>query len=291
MNVQRSFADEQQGVLYLVATPIGNLDDITVRALQTLKEADVIACEDTRQTRKLLNHFEIDKRTVSYHEHNKEASGTGLLQWLAEGKRIALVSDAGLPAISDPGADLVRDAVAAGYSVIPVPGPNAALTALIASGLPTERFVFAGFLPREKKDRLKELERLRHYPETILFYEAPHRIEKTLQAIREVWGDRRAVLARELTKRYEEFARGTLTELIDWLSEGEARGEFCLIVEGFQGEVEAVGQAETWWQELSLVEHVDHYCEQGLSTKEAVKKTADDRGIPKRDVYNEYHRE
>ncbi len=291
MNVQRSFADEQQGVLYLVATPIGNLDDITVRALQTLKEADVIACEDTRQTRKLLNHFEIDKRTVSYHEHNKEASGTGLLQWLAEGKRIALVSDAGLPAISDPGADLVRDAVAAGYSVIPVPGPNAALTALIASGLPTERFVFAGFLPREKKDRLKELERLRHYPETILFYEAPHRIEKTLQAIREVWGDRRAVLARELTKRYEEFARGTLTELIDWLSEGEARGEFCLIVEGFQGEAEAVGQAETWWQELSLVEHVDHYCGQGLSTKEAVKKTADDRGIPKRDVYNEYHRE
>jgi 16S rRNA (cytidine1402-2'-O)-methyltransferase len=290
MNIQRSFAGEHQGVLYLVATPIGNLDDITVRALQTLKEVDVIACEDTRQTRKLLNHFHIDKRTVSYHEHNKEASGSGLLQWLAEGKRIALVSDAGMPAISDPGADLVREAIAAGVPVIPVPGPNAALTALIASGLPTDRFVFAGFLPREKKDRHKELERLRTYPETILFYEAPHRIGKTLEAIREAWGDRQAVLARELTKRYEEFARGTLSELIDWLLEGEVRGEFCLIVEGFRGDAEADGESEAWWKDLSLVEHVDHYCQQGLSTKEAVKQTADDRGLAKRDVYNEYHR-
>ncbi|MFY0544672.1 16S rRNA (cytidine(1402)-2'-O)-methyltransferase [Brevibacillus sp. H7] len=291
MNTQRSFAHEHQGVLYLVATPIGNLDDITVRALQTLKEADVIACEDTRQTRKLLNHFQIDKRTVSYHEHNKEASGSGLLQWLAEGKRIALVSDAGLPAISDPGADLVRDAVAAGFPVVPVPGANAALTALIASGLPTERFVFAGFLPREKKDRQKELERLRGYVETVIFYEAPHRIGKTLEAIRDAWGDRRAVLARELTKRYEEFARGTLSELIEWLAEGETRGEFCLIVEGFHGDPEEAGQSEAWWAELSLAEHVDHYCAQGLATKEAVKRTADDRGLARREVYNEYHRE
>lgn len=290
MNVQRSFSTEGTGVLYLVATPIGNLDDMTVRCLETLRSVDVIACEDTRQTRKLLNHFQVDKRTVSYHEHNKEASGNGLLQWLAEGKRIALVSDAGLPAISDPGADLVRDATTAGFPVIPVPGANAALTALIASGLPTDRFVFCGFMGRENKERRAELERLKRYPETLIFYEAPHRIEKTLAAIREAWGNRRAVLARELTKRYEEFVRGTLDELVAWLETGEARGEFCLIVEGYTGPEEEE-ETVAWWQTLSVVEHVDRYGEQGLSKKEAIKQAADDRGVAKRDVYNEYHRD
>lgn len=290
MNVQSSFTAEGTGVLYLVATPIGNLDDMTVRCLETLRMVDVIACEDTRQTRKLLNHFQIEKRTVSYHEHNKEASGQGLLQWLEEGKRIALVSDAGLPAISDPGAELVRDATAAGFPVIPVPGANAGLTALIASGLPTDRFVFCGFLGRENKERREELERLKHYPETLIFYEAPHRIGKTLTAIREAWGNRRAVLARELTKRYEEFVRGTLDELIEWLEAGEVRGEFCLIVEGFTGTAEAAAEL-AWWQDRSLVEHVDQYVEQGLNKKEAIKKAAEDRGVSKRDVYNEYHRE
>ena len=290
MNIQRSFAQEETGVLYLVATPIGNLDDITVRCLETLRAVDVIACEDTRQTRKLLNHFQIEKRTVSYHEHNKEASGQGLLQWLAEGKRIALVSDAGLPAISDPGADLVRDAVAAGYSVVPVPGANAALTALIASGLPTDRFVFCGFIGRENKERREELERLKRYPETLIFYEAPHRIAKTIAAMQEAWGNRRAVLARELTKRYEEFVRGTFDELLEWLDSGEVRGEFCVIVEGYTGAVETE-EAVDWWQQMSVVGHVDHYCEQGLSKKEAIKQAADDRGLPKRDVYNEYHRD
>lgn len=292
MNIQRSFAQEEKGVLYLVATPIGNLDDMTVRCLETLRAVDVIACEDTRQTRKLLNHFQIEKRTVSYHEHNKEASGQGLLQWLAEGKQIALVSDAGLPAISDPGADLVRDAVAAGYPVVPVPGANAGLTALIASGLPTDRFVFCGFIGRENKERREELERLKRYPETLIFYEAPHRIEKTIAAMREAWGNRRAVLARELTKRYEEFVRGTFDELLEWLGNGEVRGEFCVIVEGFTGTTAAEADEENiWWQQLSIVQHVEHYCEQGLSKKEAIKQAADDRGLPKRDVYNEYHRD
>ncbi|EJL47900.1 ribosomal RNA small subunit methyltransferase I [Brevibacillus agri] len=292
MNIQRSFAQEETGVLYLVATPIGNLDDMTVRCLETLRAVDVIACEDTRQTRKLLNHFQIEKRTVSYHEHNKEASGQGLLQWLAEGKQIALVSDAGLPAISDPGADLVRDAVAAGYPVVPVPGANAGLTALIASGLPTDRFVFCGFIGRENKERREELERLKRYPETLIFYEAPHRIEKTIAAMREAWGNRRAVLARELTKRYEEFVRGTFDELLEWLGNGEVRGEFCVIVEGFTGTTAAEADEENiWWQQLSIVQHVEHYCEQGLSKKEAIKQAADDRGLPKRDVYNEYHRD
>lgn len=290
MKVQRSFSEEASGALYLVATPIGNLDDMTVRCLETLRAVDVIACEDTRQTRKLLNHFQIEKRTVSYHEHNKEASGNGLLQWLAEGKKIALVSDAGLPAISDPGADLVRDAAAAGYPVIPVPGANAGLTALIASGLPTDRFVFCGFLSRENKERREELERLRRYPETLIFYEAPHRISKTLAAMQDVWGNRRAVLARELTKRYEEFARGTLDELIAWLKETEARGEYCLIVEGSTGEQEAA-DAAVWWEGRTVPDHVDAYIEQGLSKKEAIKQVADDRSVSKRDIYNEYHRE
>lgn len=290
MNVQSSFTEELAGALYLVATPIGNLDDMTVRCLETLRMVDVIACEDTRQTRKLLNHFQIEKRTVSYHEHNKEASGHGLLQWLAEGKRIALVSDAGLPAISDPGADLVRDAAAAGYPVIPVPGANAGLTALIASGLPTDRFVFCGFLGRENKERREELERLKRYPETLIFYEAPHRISKTLAAIREAWGNRRAVLARELTKRYEEFARGTLDELIEWLAKGEARGEFCLIVEGYTGVAENAEEG-SWWQELDVMAHVDHYIAEGISKKDAIKQVAQDRGVSKRDVYNEYHQE
>lgn len=290
MNSQQSFSASHEGALYLVATPIGNLDDITVRSLQTLREVDVIACEDTRQTRKLLNHFQIEKRTVSYHEHNKEASGQGLLDWLAEGKKIALVSDAGLPAISDPGAELVRDAVAQGYPVIPIPGANAALTALIASGLPTEKFVFCGFLPRDKKDRRVELERVKKYQETLIFYEAPHRISKTLEGLQEVLGDRQAVLARELTKRYEEFIRGSLSELIEWLESGEARGEFCVVVEGYlatDGEDESEAN---WWQTLSVIEHVERYIEQGEGQKDAIKKVAQDRNLPKRDVYNEYHR-
>ncbi|UFJ40524.1 16S rRNA (cytidine(1402)-2'-O)-methyltransferase [Brevibacillus humidisoli] len=292
MEIQRSFADQQGGILYLVATPIGNLDDISVRALATLREADVIACEDTRQTRKLLNHFQIEKRTVSYHEHNKQASGSGLLEWLMAGKTIALVSDAGMPAISDPGADLVRDALAAGFPVVPIPGANAALTALIASGLPTDAFTFVGFLPRDKKERQLQLERLRHYPETLLIYEAPHRIDKTLEAMLEVWGDRRAVIARELTKRYEEFARGTLAELLYWLNETQIRGEYCIVVEGAKESDKEEKETEviTWWEPLTISEHVDQYCEKGLSKKEAVKQAANDRGLPKRDVYNEYHR-
>lgn len=292
VQVQKSFEKERQsGVLYLVATPIGNLDDMTVRALNTLKEVDVIACEDTRQTRKLLNHFEIDKRLVSYHEHNKETSGNGLLQWLAEGKQIALVSDAGLPAISDPGADLVRDAVSAGYAVVPIPGANAALSALISSGLPTERFLFVGFLPRDKKEREKELKRLSFYPETLLFYEAPHRIAKTLGAMREVWGERQAVLARELTKRYEEFVRGTLGELLDWVESGEVRGEFCIVVEGVTETLEPVREADVWWSDMTLNEHVEHYVANGMTTKDAIKTTADDRGMAKREVYKLYHSE
>lgn len=292
MDIQRSFASQEGGILYLVATPIGNLDDITMRALATLREVDLVACEDTRQTRKLLEHFQLEKRTVSYHEHNKQKSGATLLAWLKEGKKIALVSDAGMPAISDPGADLVREVLAAGFPVIPVPGANAALTALIASGLPTASFTFVGFLPRDKKKRQLELKRLRLYPETLLVYEAPHRIQKTLQAMLEIWGDRKAVIARELSKRYEEFARGTLTQLLAWVSDGEVRGEYCIVVEGAGPSAAAENTAEeaAWWEPLTITEHVERYCAQGMSTKEAVRQTALDRGLAKREVYNHYHR-
>jgi 16S rRNA (cytidine1402-2'-O)-methyltransferase len=274
----------KRGSLYLVGTPIGNLEDMTFRAVRVLKEADCIAAEDTRQTRKLLTHFEISTRLVSYHEHNKHSSGPELVRLMKEGMTIALVSDAGLPAISDPGADLVKLAVEEGIPVIPIPGPNAALSALIASGLPTDRFLFIGFLPREKKELKRELETLKSAKETLLFYESPHRIVKTLEAMREAWGDRQICLARELTKKFEEFARGSLSECLEHLDEHPPQGEYCLIVQGNPNDEPAAPAG--WWEPLSLEQHVEHYVEQGESRKEAMKKAAADRGLSKRDVYN-----
>ncbi|MBP1996194.1 16S rRNA (cytidine(1402)-2'-O)-methyltransferase [Paenibacillus eucommiae] len=288
LNLQKSYAasagGQAPGTLYLVATPIGNLEDITFRAIRTLKEVALIAAEDTRQTRKLLTHFEITARLVSYHEHNKQASGPELVRLLLEGQSIALVSDAGLPAISDPGYDLVRMALESSIPVVPIPGANAALSALIASGLSTERFTFIGFLPREKKSLTQELERLRLLQGTLLFYESPHRIVKTLERMAEVWGaERNICLARELTKKFEEFARGTIAECLKHLEEHPPQGEYCLIAEGDNGSSE---ESATWWQALTLEQHVDHYMEQGLDKKEATKKVAADRDVPKRDVYN-----
>ncbi|WP_438448932.1 16S rRNA (cytidine(1402)-2'-O)-methyltransferase [Gorillibacterium sp. sgz5001074] len=291
MQIQKSYADRpgSEGTLYLVATPIGNLEDMTFRAVRTLKEADIIAAEDTRQTRKLLTHFDIGGRLVSYHEHNKHASGPELVRLMKEGQTIALVSDAGLPAISDPGEDLVRLAVEEGIRVVPVPGANAALSALIASGLPTAGFRFGGFLPREKKGLKEALAPLAGDPATFLCYESPHRVAKTLEAMLDVWGNRRVVLARELTKRYEEFTRGTLEEALAYLEEHPPLGEYCLVVEGAQAGAAsgAYGVADSgdWWQAKSIREHVDHYGEQGLDRKEAMKKAAQDRGVSKREIY------
>ena len=207
--VQQSYADRgagSPGSLYLVATPIGNLEDMTYRAVRILQECDIIAAEDTRQSRKLLTHFEIPAKPLfSYHEHNKAASGPEIIRYIIEGKNVALVSDAGLPAISDPGSDLVSLAIEAGISVIPIPGANAALSALIVSGLPTERFTFIGFLPRERKDIVQQLQALQSAQGTLLFYESPHRVKKTLEILQEVLGNRKVTLARELTKRYEEL--------------------------------------------------------------------------------------
>lgn len=295
MTVQRSFSTGENGTarrrigtLYLVGTPIGNLDDMTFRAVSTLKEASWIAAEDTRQTKKLLNHFEIPARLLSYHEHNKDKSGAAIIGRLQEGEDVALVSDAGLPAISDPGADLVEEAVRLGIPVVPIPGPNAGLSALIASGLPTDRFTFLGFLPREKKKAAGVLEQWKANPATMIFYEAPHRVAATLRLILDLWGDRRLTMARELTKRYEEFARGTVSSCLTHLEANSPIGEYCLIVEGGSYVAAESGDNPPWWSDLSAEEHVSRYeSEKGLTRKDAIKQAAADRNVPKRDIYNE----
>ncbi|GLB61540.1 16S rRNA (cytidine(1402)-2'-O)-methyltransferase [Cytobacillus sp. NCCP-133] len=286
---QKSFEHEEtKGILYLVPTPIGNLEDMSFRAIRILKEADFIAAEDTRNTKKLCNHFDISTPIISYHEHNKETSGPKLLEKVASGAKIALVSDAGMPAISDPGYDLVTEAVEQMLTVVPLPGANAALTGLIASGIHTQPFYFYGFLNRQKKIKKQELENLAKQSATIILYEAPHRLKETLLLIDNLMGNRKIALCRELTKRYEEFIRGTVTEAVEWTASGEVRGEFCIIIEGTSEEVQE--EKETWWEELSVEEHVKHYIEEkGLSSKESIKQTAKDRGLNKRDVYHAYH--
>lgn len=290
MNIQKSYKDKgDTGILYLVGTPIGNLNDITYRAVETLKEADIIAAEDTRQTIKLLNHLDIQKTLVSYHEHNKETSGRELILKLKGGKTIALVSDAGMPAISDPGYELVQEAVNNNITIVPIPGANAAISGLIASGLPTKRFIFIGFLSRDKKNIKKELLEIKNVKETIICYEAPHRITKTLKAIFEILGNRNIVLVRELTKLHEEFIRGNTDEIITYTEENNIKGELTVIIEG-ANEDSILKDEELWWKGYSITDHVDYYMKQGLSSKEAIKSVALDRNIPKREIYQEYHK-
>lgn len=275
--------------LYLVATPIGNLEDITLRALRVLREADRIACEDTRQTQKLLNHFAIAKPTLSLHGHNEAARTPELLAALRAGERIAVVSDAGMPGISDPGMHLAAAAVEAGVAVYPVPGANAALTALVASGLPTERFLFYGFLPSKAGERRTALEKLREGTDerlTVVFYEAPHRIVETLGDLAAVWGeDARVVLARELTKLHEEFLRGTVAEVREALTERDrVRGEMVLLLD-------AVPEARVVVVE-SVGERVAALArEEGLDERDALKRVAKERGVSKSDAYRELQRE
>lgn len=284
---QKSFEKEdEKGILYLVPTPIGNLEDMSFRAIRILKEADVIAAEDTRNTKKLLHYYDIKTPVVSYHEHNKRSSGARLLEKLRNGEKIALVSDAGMPVISDPGYDLVRAAVEEKLTVVPLPGANAALTALVASGLQPQPFYFYGFLPRQKKERDAALWELSRQTATIILYEAPHRLKETLEALAGQLGNRKIVLCRELTKKFEEFIRGTLEEALQWAKEEEPRGEFCLIIEGKRTDD---ADEAAWWQELSIKEHVDHHIRQGASSKEAIKLVAKERGLKKRDVYQTYH--
>ena len=270
----------ENGRLYLCATPIGNLGDITYRAVEMLRTADLIAAEDTRHTRGLLAHYDIHTPMTSYHEHNKDSKGPELIARMQAGETIVCVSDAGLPGIADPGGDLARRAIAIGIPVTPLPGANAALSALICAGLPLEGFTFVGFLPRKEKKRRELLARVAAYPETLIFYEAPHRLRETLDALAESLGRaRQACAARELTKKFEEFRRAPLGELSDYYRENEPRGEFVIVVAG------ADENAADDGEEMSLIEHYAAHIAAGLDKKEAMRRTAQERGISRRDVY------
>lgn len=269
------------GTLYLCATPIGNLEDMTPRALRMLREADIIAAEDTRHTLQLLNHFDIKGRLVRYDEHSKEKQGAYLLQELKDGKSIALVSDAGFPGIADPGEALAKDAIDNGIKVVPVPGANAALCALIASGLPTYPFFFGGFLPKSRKNRREQLEQWKNIPATMILYEAPHRIKEVLQDILQYWGDRNIAAARELTKLHEEFFRGSISECLAWLEEKNPRGEFCLVIAPGENIEEAEDNSG-----LSPLDEVKQLIGSGMDKKAALADVAKRRKVPKRELYN-----
>lgn len=278
-----------QGMLYLCATPIGNLGDVSPRCIEVMQSADMIAAEDTRRTLKLLNHFNISKPLTSYHEHNKRDKGMYLINLMKEGRNIALVSDAGTPAISDPGEDLVKLCIENGIEVTSIPGPVAGINALILSGLSTRRFSFEGFLSTNNRHRREHLAQVKNDPRTLIFYEAPHKLKYTLSDMKETFGgDRRIALARELTKLHEEIIRTTIDGALDIYKEQSPRGEYVLVIEGFSGDSEDM--SEQWWSGLSVTEHVNKYINDGMNSKDAVKQASLDRGMPKREVYNEYHR-
>lgn len=272
------------GTLYLCATPIGNLNDITPRVLETLAEVDLIAAEDTRNSIKLMNHFEIKTPMTSYHEYNKVEKALYLVEQLQMGKNIALITDAGTPAISDPGEVLVRECYKAGITVTSLPGACAMVTALTLSGLPTRRFCMEGFLPSDKKEKKEILEELKTETRTMILYEAPHRLTKTLTELYEVLGQREITLCRELTKKYETIMKTTLEDAILYYKDNEPRGEYVLVIEG-RNKQEMRQEKIREWEQMSIEEHVDYYEKQGFDRKEAMKLTAKDRGVGKRDIY------
>ena len=273
------------GTLYLCATPIGNLEDITYRVLRTLKEVDLIAAEDTRNSIRLLNHFEIKTPMTSYHEYNKIDKAYQLVAKMREGKNIALITDAGTPGISDPGEDIVRICYEEGIPVTSLPGAAACITALTMSGLPTRRFAFEAFLPKDKKEHQAVLEELKTETRTIIIYEAPHHLVRTLQELHDtLGGDRRLTICRELTKRHEEKLQMTLTDSLSYYEVNEPRGEYVLIIAGRSRE-EMKKEEQAGWEALSLEEHMAHYESQGIDRKEAMKCVAKDRGVSKRDIY------
>lgn len=273
-------SNDSTGTLYLVGTPIGNLGDITLRAIETLKKADLIAAEDTRQTRKLLNHLGIEKPLTSYYEHNKLSKGPQLIEELIEGKEIALVSDAGMPGISDPGADLIKACIEAGLKVTVIPGPSALITGLVASGLDTDGFLFLAFFPREKKQQRQLLAQICFEPRTLVFFESPHRLLATLRILRENLGDRRCCVARELTKIYEEYRRGSISQVLEHYEKGPVKGELTIMVEGF---IESKRQADPAWEDVAG--YVAALQKKGLSLGEAAKEAAGVYGLTKREIY------
>ncbi len=272
------------GMLYLCATPIGNLGDVSARCLETFQSADLIACEDTRRTLQLLNHFGIQKPLTSYHEHNKREKGEYITGLLKQGKNVVLVSDAGTPAISDPGEDLVKLCIEQGLTVTSIPGCVAGINALILSGLPTRRFAFEGFLSVNKRHRREHLDSVKNDTHTLIFYEAPHKLIYTLADMLETFGDRKIALVRELTKIHEEVIRTTLSAAQQLYTEKQPKGEYVIIIEGAKS-----AETEKWWENLTVREHVEKYISDGDESKEAIKKTAKDRDLPKREVYGEYH--
>lgn len=281
MNRQKSF-ENNKSTLFLVATPIGNLNEITYRAVDTLKNVDFIAAEDTRNTVKLLNHFEITTKLMSHHEHNLTSSIPKILNLLHEGHDIALVSDAGYPAISDPGYELVKEAIKEEFNIVPISGANACLNALVVSGICPQPFLFYGFLDHQDKKKRKELEELKSKKETIVFYEAPHRIKKTLTLMLDIFGNRQIALCREITKKHEEINRGTIDEIL--LVVDDMKGEMVIVVEGSH-EIEEVQVFEQ-----TIEEHVNEYIDKGMSAKDAIKEVAKQRNVSKNVIYQEYHK-
>jgi 16S rRNA (cytidine1402-2'-O)-methyltransferase len=276
--------NEKTGMIYFCATPIGNLEDITLRVLRILQEVDLIAAEDTRHSIKLLNHFEIKTPLTSYHQHNEMSKGDQIIEWAREGKKIAIVSDAGMPGISDPGQELIKKCINEDIPFTLLPGANAALMALVLSGLSTESFVFEGFLSREKKQRNNQIEGIKKEIRTIILYESPNRIVGTLKELQKYLGQRQIALGRELTKHYEEIWRGTFEEAIEEFQNRQARGEFVIIIEGLSQE-DIIKENKEKWERFTILQHLEYYMEQGDSKKEAMKKVAKDRDIPKREVY------
>ena len=274
----------ENGKLYLVPTPIGNLKDITLRALEVLKESDIIAAEETRQTLKLLNHFEIKKPLISYHKFNEQSKGNEIIELLLEGKNIALVSDAGTPGISDPGSVIVGKCINENIDFEVLPGATAITTALVYSGLDTTKFLFRGFLPRENKDRRAITDELLNSQETLIFYEAPHRLLDTLSYLMDVFGDRKIAVCRELTKLYEEIFRGNLSGAIQNFVNNKPRGEFVLVLEGKKIE-DIKEEKKQEWINLSIEDHILKYIKDGINKKEAIKLVAKDRELPKSEVY------
>ncbi len=274
------------GKLYLCATPIGNLEDITLRVLRTLKEADLIAAEDTRNSIHLLNHFDIKTPLTSYHEYNKIEKAYKLVEKMREGQNIALITDAGTPGISDPGEDLVRICYEQGIEVTSLPGAAACVTALTLSGLPTRRFSFEAFLPRDKKERKAVLEEMKADTRTLIVYEAPHHLTATLHELLSSLGDRRITVCRELTKRYETAFRTTFSEAIAYYEANEVRGECVIVIEGKKRE-EIIREQQAVWEQMSVQEHMEYYLAQGADRKTAMKQVAKDRGVSKRDIYKE----
>ncbi len=268
------------GILYIVATPIGNLEDITLRAIKVLKEVDLIAAEDTRHTLKLLNHLEISKPLISYHRHNEDVKTDILIKELKEGKNIALVSDAGTPGICDPGEEVIKKCIEENIQIVPIPGACAMINALICSGLDTKEFVFIGFLPLNKKNRKEKLEEIKNTTKTIILYEAPHKLETTLKDLKEIIENRKIVLARELTKIHEEYIREDIDKLIEKAK--EIKGEIVLIIEG------AKKREENNFLNFSLEEHYQYYKEKGLAKKEIIKQIAKDRNVNKNEIYQKF---